>query len=121
MFDEAEKYLDSDLIQKPFNFNTLGEMLNYLFETKGTYKNSVRVSLIKAGLRDLKNEIKQMSRMEMIENRPDVIVNLVEKILDANERQLDRFHTPKESPTDKGFGPETRRMFDDEEYQICLY
>ena len=114
LFDEAEKYLDSDLIQKHFNFNTLGGMLEYLFKTKGTYKNSVRVSLIKAGLKDLKNDIKQMSRMEIIDNKLDVIVNLVEKILDANERQLDRFYTPKESPIDKDFGPEIRRMFNEE-------
>ena len=106
LFDKAEKYLDSDLIQKHFNFNTLGDMLEYLFKTKGTYKNSVRVSLIKAGLRDLKNEIKQMPRMEIIDNELDVIVNLVEKILDANERQLDRFYTPNKSPNDRDFGPE---------------
>ena len=47
-------------------------MLNFLFKTKGDYKNSVRVSLIKAGLRDLKNEIKQVSRMEISKYKPDV-------------------------------------------------
>ena len=44
-----------------------------------------------------------MSRMEIIDNKPDVIVTLVEKILDTNERQLERFCTPKESPIDKVF------------------
>ena len=41
--------------------------------------------------------------MEIIDNKPDVIVTLVEKILDTNERQLERFYTPKESPIDKVF------------------
>ena len=53
--------------------------------------------------------------MEIIDNELNVIVNLVEKILDANERQLDKFYTPKESPRDKDFGPIIRRMFDGEE------
>ena len=90
-------------------------MPEYLFRTKGTYKNAVRVSLIKAGLRDLKNEIKQAPKMEIIDKRPDMIVDLVKKILDANERQLDRFYTPEEPPRDKDFGSEIRRMFDNGE------
>ena len=53
--------------------------------------------------------------MEIIDNEPTVIVNLVGKILDANERQLDRFYTPEESPRNKDFGLEIRRIFDDEE------
>ena len=32
----------------------------------------------------------------------DVIVNLVEKILDANEQQLDRFYTPRSDSSDFG-------------------
>ena len=56
-----------------------------------------------------------MSRMEIIDNKPDVIVTLVEKILDTNERQLERFYTPKESPIDKDFGREIRKMYDDDE------
>ena len=117
LLDEAKEYLDSNLIRKKFNFNTLGEKLNYLFKTKGNYKDLVRVSLIKAGLKDLKNEIKQMSRMEIFKNKPDEIVNLVEKILDANERQLDKYYSPRESPIDKDkdFGLELKRMFCDEE------
>ena len=113
--DKTKRYLNPDLIQKHFKCNTLGDMLEYLFRTKGTYKNSARVSLIKAGLRDLERKKTQMPRMEIIDNEPNVIVNLVEKILNANERQIDRFYTPEESPRGKDFGPKLRRMFDDEE------
>ena len=89
--------LDSDLIIKHFNYNTLREMLESLDNTKSTYKNGIKVSLIRSGLRDLKNEIKQMSKNEIKSERPDVIVNLVEKILDFNE-QPDTFYTLEELP-----------------------
>ena len=46
-----------------------------------------------------KNEIKQMSENKIKSERPVVIVNLVEKILDANVGQH-RFYTPEESPRD---------------------
>ena len=53
--------------------------------------------MIKSGLRDLKNEIKHMSESKI--KRPDKIVNLVEKIVDAIKRQHE-FYTPEESPRD---------------------
>ena len=61
-------------------------MLESLDNTKSTYVNGIKVSLIKSALRDLKNEIKQMPKDKIERKRPDVIVNLVEKILDFNER-----------------------------------
>ena len=47
-----------------------------------------------------------MSRMEISENKPNVIVSLLEKILDANEKQLDRYHSSRKSPIVEDFGPE---------------
>ena len=52
---KAREYLDSDLIKKHFNYNTVEDMLQNLFDIKNTYRNGVRASLIKYGLRDLKN------------------------------------------------------------------
>ena len=50
--------------------------------------------MIKSRLRDLKNEIRQMSENKKKKNeRPDVIVILAEEILDFN-----RFYPPEESP-----------------------
>ena len=102
MLYKAREYLDPDLIQKHFNYNTLEKMLETLFDTRDSYKNGVKVSLIKSGLRDLKNEIKQMSKNERNSKRPDAIVDLVEKVLDANERQLDRFYAPRSDTSDFG-------------------
>ena len=83
---KARRYLDSDLIQKHFNYNNLEEILEGLDNTKGIYVNGVRVILIKSGLKDLKNEIRQMSQDVIRGRRPDAIVNLVEKILDLNSQ-----------------------------------
>ena len=69
---KSEGYLNPDLTRKNFDFDTLRDMLEYLFKTKGTYKNPTRASLIKAGLNDLKNEIKQTPKMEIIDNEPTV-------------------------------------------------
>ena len=56
-------------------------MLEILDNTKGTYVSLVKVTLIKSGLRDFKNEIRQMSKNEIESERLDAIVNLTEKIL----------------------------------------
>ena len=64
MLYKARECLHSDLIQKHSDYNTLEEMLENLFNARGTYKNGVKVTLITGGLRDLKNESKQMSENE---------------------------------------------------------
>ena len=68
-------------------------MLESLENTRNTYKNGVKVSLVKSGLRDFKNEVKQMSKNKTESERSDAIVNLVEKILDFNESNT--FYTPE--------------------------
>ena len=70
-------------------------MLESLDNTKGTYKSGVKVSLIRSGLRDLKNEIEQMSENKIKCERPDVIVDLAENFFDFNESNT--FYTPEES------------------------
>ena len=52
-----------------------------------------------------------MFKNEINSKRPDVIVDLVEMILDANERELDRFYTPRSDTADFG----TREMSEKEE------
>ena len=42
--------------------------------------------MIKSGSKDLKNEIKQMPEDEIKNEIPDMIVNLVEKILEFNNQ-----------------------------------
>ena len=61
-------------------------MLKSLDNTKSAYISGVKLTLIKRGLIDLKNEIKQVSEDEKRDRRPDAIVNLVKNILDFNDQ-----------------------------------
>ena len=62
-------------------------MLKNLKKSKTTPEsNKTQVSMIKSGLRDLKEEIEEMSRQKKEIERPDKIVNLVEMILEFNEQ-----------------------------------
>ena len=49
-------------------------------------KNKIQVNLINSGLRDLKEEIEDMSEQEKEIGNPSEVVNLVENILIDNKR-----------------------------------
>ena len=61
-------------------------MLVYLNETNDTEKNNKLVSLINGGLKDLKEGIKKMSEVEIENENPRLIVQIVEKILKFNKQ-----------------------------------
>ena len=51
-----------------------------------TDTSKIRVNLIRNGLRNLKEEIKEMGKDEKRIERPDKIVEIVENILEFNEQ-----------------------------------
>ena len=53
-------------------------------------KNSILVNMFNSGLKDLKEEIKKMSKEEIENERPDEIVNIVEMIFDFNKQNQER-------------------------------
>ena len=61
-------------MQKP------SDMLKTLYTTNDTKKNFDLVNLTKSGLSDLKNEIKNMSEEEKKNEKPNEILDPVEKI-----------------------------------------
>ena len=61
-------------------------MLVFLKRTNDTEKNNELVNLINSELKDLKEEIKKMSKAEIDIEKPDKIVNIVEKILKFNKQ-----------------------------------
>ena len=69
------------LFQKYFNFAKPSAMLRELYRMKNKRKTKELVDLIKSGLRDLKDEIKRVSENEIEIEKPDIMVNIVEKIL----------------------------------------
>lgn len=57
-------------------------MLKEVYKTKNTNENKKLLNVIKSGLVDLNSEIKKIS--ENKKERPNELVNVVEKILDSN-------------------------------------
>ena len=53
---------------------------------KDAEKNKIYVSLVRSGLRDLKEKIKRMSDHEKETEKPNEIVDIVEKILELNNQ-----------------------------------
>ena len=65
-------------------------MLEDVKNIKNTNRNKDLVNMTKRGLVDLKNEIIEMPEDEKEIERPDVTVNVVEKILDFNDQNQER-------------------------------
>ena len=61
-------------------------MLKAVYATNNKRKNEKLVTMIESGLSDIKNEIKKMSDDEIEIEKPDKIVNIVEKILEFNRQ-----------------------------------
>ena len=64
-------------------------MLKVVNTAKNRKKNERLVNVIKTGLSDLQNEIKEMSDDELKIEKPDKIVDIVEKILELNRLNQD--------------------------------
>ena len=61
-------------------------MLTLLNKTKDKTKNNELVSVINSGLKDLKEEIKKMSEAVKEIEDPELMVNIIEKILKFNKQ-----------------------------------
>ena len=61
-------------------------MKKIMYKTKNTNKNKDLVNVIKSRLVDLKNETKKMFEDETEIEKPDEIVDIVEKILELNDQ-----------------------------------
>ena len=84
--EDESKAFNYELFEKHFNNVVPSALAKKLFETKDKKKNNDLVKLIKSGLHDLKNEIKEMSEEEIEIEKPDKILRIVEKILDFNKK-----------------------------------
>ena len=82
---DTDKYLDPDLIEKYFFNKSLKKLLEFLKHKNGALYNKTKITLIKSRLRDLKNDIKNMSENEVKSRNLDLLAGLVEKILDTNK------------------------------------
>ena len=81
-----ETNINDDLFNKYFKFQRPSDMLMLLNKTNDTEKNIKLVNLINSGLQDLKEEIKKISEVEIENENPGLIVQIVEKILKFNKQ-----------------------------------
>ena len=83
---DKEIDLNEELFKKYFKIQKPSDMLMYLNKTNDKEKNNELVNMINSGLKDLKEEIKKMSKEEIEIEKPDEIVRVVEMILDFNKQ-----------------------------------
>ena len=84
MINKEETDLNNELLKKNLSFRRPSEMLKALYSTNNKRKNEKLVNLIKSGLSNLKNEIKEMPDNKI--EKPDLIIDIVEKILEFNRQ-----------------------------------
>ena len=61
-----------------------GSIAGKIKKLKDKEKNRIKINLVRSGLRYLKEEIKKMSNDKKETEKPNEIVNIMEKILEFN-------------------------------------
>ena len=59
-----------ELFKKYFSFQISTEILEFIYNLNDKNENNMSVSVIKSGLNDLKNEIKKISEVEIMIEKP---------------------------------------------------
>ena len=75
-----------ELFNKHFRFKTPFTLLKKIYQTNDREEKNKLVSIINSGLKDLKEEAKEMTKLDKIIKDPDLIENIVKKILKVNEK-----------------------------------
>ena len=86
MVNKKETDINRELFQKHFKFQRPSDMLKFVYTTNDKKKNDDLGNLIKSGLSDLKNEIENMNEEEKEIEKPNEIVDIVEKILEFSKQ-----------------------------------
>ena len=82
-----KKTIKLEFFKNYFKYQDPSSMLRNLEDTNNKERNKIQASLIKKALTDFKNEIKIMSKNDIESEKPNEVVNAVEKILEFNEQQ----------------------------------
>ena len=75
-----------ELFNKHFRFKTPFTLLKKIYQTNDREEKNKVVSIINSGLKDLKEDAKEMTKLDKIIKDPDLIENIVKKILKVNEK-----------------------------------
>ena len=83
---EKSKIINEELLKKYFGFQDLISIQKELYKTKNAGKSNKLVNVIKSGLKDFKKDIEQMGDDVKEIEKPNEIVDNVEKILEYNRQ-----------------------------------
>ena len=84
--NQKEPDINRESFQKHFNFQRPGAMLKVWYTTSNKKKNNNLVILIKSGFSDLKKETENMSEEGKEIEKPNEIIDIVEKILEFKDQ-----------------------------------
>ena len=83
---KEETDINKELFMKHFKIQKPSDIFKLLYETNDKEKNSKLVSMINSGIRDLKDEIEEMSEDEKEIEKPDKILEIAKEILKFNKQ-----------------------------------
>ena len=83
---DEETDISKKLLKKYFKAQRPSDMLVFLNKKHDIEMKNQLVNLINSGLKDLKEKIKKMSKVEIDIEKPDKIVEIVEEILKFNKQ-----------------------------------
>ena len=83
---KKETGIDNAIFQNHFSFHRPSDMLKAVYTTNDKKKNKRLVNVIKSGLSDLKNGIEDMGEKEKEIEKPNEVIDVVEKILEFNKQ-----------------------------------
>ena len=83
---KKETGIDNALFQNHFSFHRPSDMLKAVYTTNDKKKNKRLVNVIKSGLSDLKNVIEDMGEKEKEIEKPNEVIDVVQKILEFNKQ-----------------------------------
>ena len=78
--------MNREIFERYFSFQRPSDMLKDLYRINDKYKSNDLLNLIKIGLSDLKNEIENMGEEEKEIEKPNEIIDIVEKITEFNNQ-----------------------------------
>ena len=84
--NEKERGINNEILQKLFKYQRPSGMLKDLYKINDKCRNNDLVNVIKGGLSDLKNEIKNISEEEKEIEKPNEITDVVKQILEFNKQ-----------------------------------
>ena len=84
--NEKERGINSEIFQRCFSYQRPSDMLKDLYRINDKYKSNDLLNLIKIRLSDLKNEIENMGEEEKEIEKPNEIIDIVEKITEFNNQ-----------------------------------